>query len=538
MMIHDTMIIMEFKTVTSAGLSTSLGRWLQDAVAGPRRRWIAVVVVCLGQLMIAVDATIVNVALPSIQHDLGFNQADLTWVVNAYLLTFGGFLLLAGRLGDLIGRKKVFLGGLVLFTAVSVLCGLAQSQAVLIAARALQGIGGAAASAVIVAILVTEFEAPSDRARAMGIYMAVATGGGSLGLLAGGLVTELINWHWIFFINVPIGLGTFLLGSALIAENEGIGLGKGVDVLGSVIVTAATMLGAYAIVTSAQYGWGSAHTLGLGGLALALGAGFIALEARLANPIMPLRILRLRSLMDSSIVRGLMVIGMYSTFFFGALWLEQAHGYGAVATGVAFLPMTLTVASLSLGTSARLMARFGPHRMLLSGMVVASAALLLLSTAGAHTAYFPTVFVALALLGLGVGTAMLPLMTIAMSEVPAADAGLGSGILNVSMWMSAALGLAVLGSVTEGHTGTSGDQLAFVIAAASVAAGAVVALVRLRSPREAAEVAGADSTAVQRGRHERPRRSRLRQRAQVGHVADAAACEQRKLREAAVELSE
>jgi EmrB/QacA subfamily drug resistance transporter len=526
---------MQIKTVTPRGFSTSLGRRWLDAVAGPRRRWIAVVVVCLGQLMIAVDATIVNVALPSIQQDLGFEQADLTWVVNAYLLTFGGFLLLGGRLGDLIGRKKVFLGGLVLFTAVSALCGLAQSQAVLIAARALQGVGGAAASAVIVAILVTEFQAPSERARAMGIYMAVATGGGSLGLLAGGLVTELVNWHWIFFINLPIGLATFVLGSALIVENEGIGLDKGVDVLGSIVVTAATLLGAYAIVTASQYGWASAHTLGLGGLALALGAGFIALEARLANPIMPLRILQVRTLVDSSIVRGLLVIGMYSTFFFGALWLEHVHGYGAIGTGVAFLPMTLTVASLSLGPSTRLMARVGPQRMLLGGLVIACAALLLLSTADAHTAYFPTVFAALALLGLGVGTSMLPLMTIAMSEVPAADVGLGSGILNVSMWMSAAFGLAVLGSVTQGHAGVSGYQLAFLIAAASVAAAGLVALIRLWSPRQ---VGAADRAAVERGRDERPSRAHLRERVQVARVADSSACEQRQLREAGVEVAD
>jgi MFS family permease len=372
----------------------------------------------------------------------------------------------------------------------------------------------------------------------MGIYMAVATAGGSLGLLAGGLVTELINWHWIFFINVPIGLATFLLGSALIVENDGLGLGKGVDVLGSLVVTAATMLGAYAIVTAAEHGWGSAHTLGLGGLALALGAGFIALEARLANPIMPLRILRVRTLVDSSIVRGLLVVGMYSSFFFGALWLEHAHSYGPVGTGVAFLPMTLTVAFLSLGTSARMLARFGPHRMLIGGLVIAAAALVLFSTAGAHTAYFPTVFAALMLLGLGVGTSMLPLMTIAMSDVPAADAGLGSGILNVSMWMSAALGLAVLGSITEGHAGVSGYQLAFVIAAASVAAGLVFALVRLRSPREADEVVAADRATVQSSRDERPRRPRLRQRGQVGGVADAASCEQRQRREAAMEIAE
>jgi MFS family permease len=276
-----------------------------------RRRWIALAVLCLGQLMMVLDATIVNVALPSIQRDLHFSQGNLTWVIDAYLITFGGFLLLAGRMGDLVGRKKVFLSGLVLFTAASIFCGLASSQGMLIAGRFVQGIGGAVASAVILAIIVTEFPEKAEQAKAMGMYAFVSAGGGSIGLLAGGALTQSLSWHWIFFVNVPIGIVTFVLGSALIVENRGIGLAGGVDVAGSILITLATMLGAFAIVKSTEYGLLSARTLGVGGAALVLLGAFFTLESRISNPIMPLRILRLRMLMGSSLVRGLLVTGMF-----------------------------------------------------------------------------------------------------------------------------------------------------------------------------------------------------------------------------------
>ncbi len=318
-----------------------------------RRRWIALGVLCLGQLMMVLDATIVNVALPSIQHDLHFTQGNLTWVIDGYLITFGGFLLLAGRIGDLVGRKKVFLTGLVLFTAASVLCGLATSQTMLIAARFVQGIGGAVASAVILAIIVTEFPEKAEQAKAMGMYAFVSAGGGSIGLLAGGALTQSLSWHWIFFVNVPIGVIAFVLGSALIEENEGIGLAGGVDVAGSVLITLATMLGAFAIVKSTEYGLLSARTLGVGGASLVLLGAFFALESRIANPIMPLRILRLRMLMGSSLVRGLLVTGMFSAFFLGALYLERVLGYDAIDTGLAFMPLTISIAALSMGLAAR-----------------------------------------------------------------------------------------------------------------------------------------------------------------------------------------
>ena len=341
----------------------------QGEQAAERRRWIALAVLCLGQLMMVLDATIVNVALPSIQRELHFTQANLTWVIDGYLITFGGLLLLAGRMGDLVGRKKVFLAGLVLFTASSIVCGAAGSQAMLIGARLVQGAGGAVASSVILAIIVTEFPERAEQAKAMGMYAFVSAGGGSIGLLAGGALTQSLSWHWIFFVNVPIGVFAFVLGSALIVENRGIGLSGGVDVLGSILITLATMAGAFAIVKSSEYGLLSARTLGVGGASLALLAGFLVLEGRLENPIMPLRILRLRTLMGSSLVRGLLVTGMFSAFFLGALYLEHVLGYDAIDTGLAFMPLTFAIAAMSMGVSARLVERFGAVATLAGGLV-------------------------------------------------------------------------------------------------------------------------------------------------------------------------
>src|ERR687887_1435093 len=368
-----------------------------------RVRWIALAVVCLGQLMMVLDATIVNVALPSIQADLQFSPANLTWVIDGYMIAFGSFLLLAGRLGDLLGRKRIFLSGLVLFVAASAVCGLAQGQLMLIAARFVQGLGGAVASSVILAIIVTEFPKPSERAIAMSVYTFIISSGGSIGLLAGGALTESINWHWIFFINLPIGLVALVLGYLLIPESPRAGIDRGIDWLGSLLVTGATMVGVYAIVKAEQYGWGSAHTLGFGALAAALLAAFAVLESRLRNPIFPPRILRVPGLMSTSLVRGFLVTGMFSTFLLGALYLERVRGFGAFETGLAFLPMTLVLGGMSLGPSARLMQRFGPTRLLLAGMSTIAVALALLSRVDAGTAYVPGVLVPFVLLGFGAG---------------------------------------------------------------------------------------------------------------------------------------
>jgi EmrB/QacA subfamily drug resistance transporter len=459
-----------------------------------RRRWLALAVVCLAQLMIVLDTTIVNVALPAIQRELDFTQGDLTWVVNAFLVTFGSFLLLAGRLGDLLGRKRVFLAGVTLFTAASALCGLAPNQGMLIAARFLQGVGAAMQASVILAIIVTEFPRPAERARAMSAYVFVAVAGGSLGLLAGGALTQVLSWHWIFFVNLPIGAATIALGRALIPADEGRDDSRRVDWFGALLVTLSLMTAIYAIVQASGRGWGSSRVLEFGALAAALMAAFLVVESRIENPIMPLRILRLRGLVSSSVVRGLLVTGMYSTFFLGTLYLEHVRHYSALQTGLAFLPWTITVGALSLGITARLVDRFGPLRVLVAGMLTVIVGLGLLTTAGAQTSFFPTVFGAYFLIGLGIGSAFMPLLSIAMADVPAADAGLGSGIVNVSQQLAGALGLAVLGIIATNRTHTlqathhpltesliAGYHLAFAIGAGSVAAGVVGALVLLRS---------------------------------------------------------
>jgi EmrB/QacA subfamily drug resistance transporter len=476
-----------------------------------RRRWIALAVLCLGQLMMVLDATIVNVALPSIQRDLHFTQANLTWVIDGYLITFGGFLLLAGRLGDLVGRKKIFLSGLILFTAASILCGVADSQAMLIGARLIQGVGGAVASSVILAIIVTEFPERAEQAKAMGMYAFVSAGGGSIGLLAGGALTQSLSWHWIFFVNVPIGAVALLLGWVLIEENEGIGLAGGVDVLGSALITLATMFGAFAIVKSSDYGLLSARTLSAAGASLALLGAFLALEARVANPIMPLRILRLRMLMGSSLVRGLLITGMFSAFFLGALYLERVLGYDAIDTGLAFMPLTIAIATMSMGVSARAVERFGSVPTLAAGLLGIVVGLLLLSVQGIHASYFPGLFFAFLALGLGAGASFLPLLTIGMADAPARDAGLASGIINVSVQLFGAIGLATLGTIATDHTKalsssghslasalTGGYHLAYVVAATCVALGILAAFLILRPPATVAQ----EVTIAGTGEHE------------------------------------
>jgi EmrB/QacA subfamily drug resistance transporter len=490
----DKRIILDIVTIHMAVMNVSPSTLLE----GERRRWAALVAVLLAQLMLVLDATIVNVALPAIQTDLDFSQSSLTWVVNAYLITFGSFLLVAGRLGDLVGRRRVLLAGLAIFTAASALCGLAQGSTMLVAARFVQGFGGALSSAVILAIITTEFPDAYERTKAMSLYTFVSVAGGSVGLLAGGALTQAVDWHWIFFVNIPIGILAALAIRALVEEVPGIGLGRGVDVTGAVMVTVAMALGVYAIVGAPQHGWTSSHTLGFGSVSVALLTAFIALEARLTNPILPLRLLRLRSLAGSSVVRAMMGMGMYGTFFLGALYLERVRGYGSVQTGEAFLPWTLVVAALSAGPTARLVRRYGAGWPLMAGLTLMAVGLVVLSGAGAGEAYFPTVFVAFFLMGLGAGTAFMPLLTIALADVPPSDAGVASGLINVSLYISAALGLAALGAIATdrtqsladqgwaaNHALVAGYQLAFVIAAVCLAACVAVAMVVLNAARRA-----------------------------------------------------
>jgi EmrB/QacA subfamily drug resistance transporter len=314
-----------------------------DEVASDRRRWVALYVLCIGMLMIVLDATIVNVALPSIQGDLGFTQSSLAWVVNAYLIAFGGLLLLAGRLGDLIGRRRIFMIGLTVFTLASLACGLAQSEAMLVGARFIQGVGGALTSAVILGIIVTMFPERGEQARAIGVYSFVASAGGSIGLLLGGALTEAINWHWIFIVNLPIAVVTGLLAVRLVDSDEGIGLDRGADLLGALLLVAGLMIGVYTIVETSNQGWGSTQTLALGAAALALIGAFFAREARTATPLIPLRIFRSRNMSGANLIQALFVAGMFGMFFLGALYLQQVLGFDALEVGLAFLPVTVII---------------------------------------------------------------------------------------------------------------------------------------------------------------------------------------------------
>ena len=462
-----------------------------------RGRWTALVVLCAGMLMIILDSTVVNVALPSIQHDLGFSQSNLAWVVNAYLISFGGLLLLAGRIGDLLGRRRVFLSGMVLFTVSSLLCGLAQDQAVLIAARFVQGVGGALTSAVILGMVVTMFPEPRDQARAIGVYSFVASAGASLGLLLGGIVTQAINWHWIFFINLPIGAVTLIAALRLVQRDGAVpGLGRDVDAAGAVLATGAVMLAVYTIVKAGDYGWGSAHTLGLGALALALLAGFVAREARAAQPLIPLGLLRSRNVSGANLVQLLMVAGLFGMFFLGVLFMQHVLGYSSVGTGVAFLPVSLGIGVLSLGFSARLNFRFGPKATLLAGLGMLALGLAWLVRVPVHASYAVDLLPSMLLLGVGAGLSFPSLMTLAMSGATSEDSGLASGLVNTTVQVGGALGLAVLATLSSSRTAhllatgdghahalTGGYHLAWLISAAIAAAALVIASAWLRSVR-------------------------------------------------------
>ncbi|HWY91040.1 MAG TPA: MFS transporter [Solirubrobacteraceae bacterium] len=459
-----------------------------------RHRWIALYVLCVGVLMIVLDATVVNVALPSIQTDLGFSQSSLAWVVNAYLIAFGSLLLLAGRLGDMIGRRTVFMAGLVVFTGASLTCGLAQSQGVLVVARFVQGVGGAMTSAVVLGMIVTMFPEPRDQAKAIGVYGFVASAGGSVGLLAGGVLTQAINWHWIFFINVPIGIATGVVALRLLHRDEGIGFGAGADVLGAALITSSLMLGVYTIVKpAADNGWGAARTLELGAVSLALLLAFVLRQAQARNPLIPLRIFHSRNVSGANVVQMLMVAGMFGMFFLGALYLQRVLGYDALEIGLAFLPATLVMGVLSLRYSERLIMRFGARTMLFPGLVLIAAGLLLFSGAPVHGHYLTDVLPVMLLLGFGIGSSFPSLMTLAMSGATPEDAGLASGLVNTTAQVGGALGLAVLATLSATHTshlragGSSttaalvgGYHLAFLIGAGLIAAALLVVVIVIR----------------------------------------------------------
>jgi EmrB/QacA subfamily drug resistance transporter len=463
------------------------------SAAEDRNRWLALYVLCAGMLMIVLDITIVNVALPSIQDDLGFSQSNLAWVVNAYLVPFGGLLLLAGRLGDLLGQRRVFLAGLAIFTTASLACGLSQSEGMLIGARFVQGIGGALTSAVILGMIVTMFPEPREQAKAIGVYGFVASAGGTIGLLVGGVLTEAIAWHWIFFINLPIGIATAVMTRRLVSDRPGIGFGEGADILGAALITSGLMLGVYTILEVSENGWGSTRTLLLGAISLALETAFVLRQARIANPLMPLRLFRSRNVSGANALQMLLVAGMFGMFFLGALYLQQILGYDPLEVGLAFLPATLVMGTLSLGYSEKLIMRFGPRRMLIPGMVLVGLALLLFARTPVDGSYLADVLPPMLLIGVGIGISFPSLMTLAMSGATPSDAGMASGVVNTSAQVGGAIGLAVLATLAAERTDgllsdgashaaalNSGFHLAYLVGAGMVAAALAIAIFVLR----------------------------------------------------------
>jgi EmrB/QacA subfamily drug resistance transporter len=470
------------------------------AGSGGRARWFALGVLCLGTLMIVLDSTIVNVALPSIKKDLHFSETSLAWVVNGYLLTFGGFLLLGGRLGDLFGHRRLFLGGIALFTLASLACGSATSQGALVAARLVQGFGGAVVSAVSLSLMVSLFHEPDDRAKAMGVFGFVAAGGGSLGVLLGGVLTDLLSWHWIFLVNIPIGVGVALLALRLLPAQRASGAGQRLDVAGAVTVTAALMLAVYAIVNGNQAGWTSAQTLGLLAGAGGLLAGFLFLESRIESPLVPLGLFRLRNLATANTVGVLWAGAMFAWFFLSALYLQLVLGYSPLQVGLAFLPANLIMGAFSLGISAKLVMRFGVKLPLSGGLSLAAIGLLLFARAPVGGHFLVDVLPSMILLGFGAGIAFNPVLLAAMGDVEPSDSGLASGLVNTSFMMGGALGLAVLASVAasrtshllaSGHTRVAaldaGYHTAFLIGALFAMLAAVLGALLLRSGSGAPE---------------------------------------------------
>jgi EmrB/QacA subfamily drug resistance transporter len=472
-----------------------------------RRRWIALIVLCLGDLMIVLDATIVNVALPSIREDLGFSQTSLAWVVNAYLLTFGGFLLLAGRLGDLYGHKRLFLIGIALFTAASLACGLSTTQGMLVGARAIQGFGGAIVSAVALSLIMTLFTSPGDRAKAMGVFGFVAAGGGTVGVLLGGILTDLLTWHWIFLVNIPVGIAVFALCVSLLPSSRGPASESRLDVGGAITVTGALMLAVYAIVNGNGNGWTSAETLGLLAAALVLFGIFLVLESRVAAPLMPLGLFKHRNLSTANATAMLSAASMFAMFFFSALYMQLILGYSPLEVGLAYVPNSILMAALSLGISAKIVMRFGIKPPIVVGMLFSATSLLLFARTPVDGSYVVDLLPGLMLLALGAGIAFNPMLLAAMGDVEQSEAGLASGIVNTSFMMGGALGLAILASLATSRTDSllssgkgqlealnSGYHVAFVVGAIFAVSAAVIGGVLLR-PLEQQAHAGPEPTA-------------------------------------------
>jgi EmrB/QacA subfamily drug resistance transporter len=466
-----------------------------------RTRWLALVILCVGDLMIVVDTTVVNVALPSIRSDLGFSQTSLAWVVNAYMLTFGGFLLLGGRLGDLFGQRRLFLGGTAAFTLASLVCGVSTTKGMLVAARAVQGLGGAVVSAVAFSLIVVLFTEPAERAKAMGVFGFVMSGGGSVGVLAGGVLTDLVGWHWIFLVNLPIGIAVLVAGVPLLPHLDAAVRRTRLDAAGAVGITGAMVLAVYAIVNGNTAGWTSGETLGLLGAAVAVAAVFVAWERRAEAPLMPLGIFRHRNLSTANVVGILWAAAMFAVFFLSALYLQLVLGYSPLQVGLAFLPGNLIMMAFSLGLSAKLVMRFGFRGPLAFGLAVAALGLLWFARAPVHGHFLADVLPAMILVGIGGGLAFNPVLMAATSDVEPQEAGLASGIANTAFMMGGALGLAVLASAAAARTHhltasghgsldalTGGYHVAFAVGALFALAAAAIGGTLLRQPAAPAEV--------------------------------------------------
>jgi len=478
-----------------------------NATEHDRTRWLALYVLCAGMLMIVLDATIVNVALPSMQEDLGFSQSNLAWVINAYMIPFGGLLLLAGRMGDLLGQRRVFLVGLAIFTTASLICAVSQNQEMLVGARFIQGIGGAMASAVILGMIVTMFPEPAAQAKAIGVYGFVASAGGSIGLLLGGVLTDAISWHWIFLINLPIGIAVAYMAKRLVANPDGIGLSAGADFPGALLLTSSLMLGVFTILQIENWGWGDTRTLVLSAISAILLALFIFRQARISNPLMPLRLFRSRNVAGSNVLQALLVAGMFGMFFLGALYLQRVLGYSPLEVGFAFLPTTIVMGGLSLGFSEKLIMRFGPRTTLIPGVCLVVVALLLFARTPVDGNYFTDLLPPFLLIGIGVGTSFPAIMTLAMSGATPEDAGLASGLVNTSMQVGGSIGLAVLATLSTERTNSlladgegqlqalnAGYHVAYLIGAGLAAIAVAIAIFVLRAPEPAAAPAHQEET--------------------------------------------
>jgi EmrB/QacA subfamily drug resistance transporter len=459
-----------------------------------RRRWLALVVLCLGELMIVLDSTVVGVALPSIREDLRFTESTLVWVVNAYMLTYGGFLLLGGRLGDFYGQRRLFVGGTLFFTAASLVCGLANTQWLLVGARFAQGLGGAVVSSIALSLIMNLFHEPAERARAMGVYGFVCAAGGSIGVLVGGLLTSGLSWHWIFLVNLPIGAGICAACIALLPDDRPGSKGQRLDVAGALLVTLSLMFAIYGIVNGNEAGWTSVRTLGFIGGGVALFALFVLVEARTRAPLMPLGLFRFRNLSAASLIGALWSAAMFAWFFVSALYMQLVLGYSAMQVGLAFLPANVIMAAFSLGLSAKMVMRFGNRLPLALGLALAAAGLALFAFSPAEGNFTVHVLPAMTILGIGCGMALNPILLVAMGEVDPGDSGLASGVVNTAFMMGGSLGLAVLASLSAARTETlaaagaamqsalaGGYQLAFVSGAVFAGVAALLSAVLLRT---------------------------------------------------------